>query len=68
MRTYRTLVNYLERTCLSTEKLTFDEIYRISGYPVDSEFIDSKRYFEFEGFTVVKIDMRTKTVTFARKA
>lgn len=68
MRTYRTLVKYLERTCLSTEKLTFDEIYRISGCSVDSEFVDSRRYFEHEGFTVVKIDLRTRTVTFARKA
>lgn len=68
MATYRTLVNYLERTCLSTEKLTFDEVYRISGSRVDSEFIDNKRYFEFEGFTVVKIDLKNKTVTFARKA
>ena len=68
MANYRTLVNYLERTCLSTEKLTFDEVYRICGARVDSEFIDNKRYFEFEGFTVVKINLRDKTVTFARKA
>ncbi|MCR4780180.1 MAG: hypothetical protein K5876_03690 [Ruminiclostridium sp.] len=67
MKTYRTLVNYLERSCLTTETLTFEEVYRIGGTLIDSEFIESKRYFEFEGFSVVKIDFRGKTVTFARK-
>lgn len=68
MANYRQLIHYLNDSCLSTKSLTFDEIYHLCGERVDTAFIDNKRYFEREGFTIVKINVGSRTVTFARKA
>ena len=68
MRKYEKLWNYLRENCLSTETLTFDEIYRICGASVDDSFMQYKKDLESYGLSVVKINLRDRTVLFARNA
>lgn len=68
MSKYEKLYNYLRESCLGTETLTFDEIYRICGAYVDSEFISRKKELEAYGFSVVRINMKDRTVLFTRNA
>ena len=68
MAKYTKLWNYLRENCLGTETLTFDEIYRISGAPVDSSFLNNKSELESYGLSVIKVDMRSRTVLFARNS
>ena len=68
MKSYKKLLNYLEDSCLGTEVLTFDEIYRICGERVDTDFIDSKSTFERYGFSIKKINTGNRTVLFSRNA
>ena len=66
MGNYEALWKYLRDNCLSTETLTFAEIYRISRVTVDSEFVRRKREAEHYGISVMKINMNNETVLFAR--
>ena len=45
--------------------LTFDEIQKILGFPVDHSFLTYKKELSDYGYTVVKISMKAKTVLFA---
>ncbi len=45
--------------------LTFDEIQKILGFPVDHSFLTYKKELSEYGYTVVKISMKAKTVLFA---
>ena len=65
---YEKLWNYLSNSVLSTETLTFDDIYRIANVDVDSSFLNRKRDCERYGITIMKINMRDRTVLFARNA
>ena len=68
MGKYEKLWKYLKDTCLSTERLSFDEIYAICGAHVDHDFMNSKRELERYGLSVMKIDMNSRTVLFSRNA
>ena len=68
MSKYEALWTYLKDNCLSTETLSFEEIFRISRVRVDSEFISRKREAERYGISVMKINMKNETVLFARNA
>lgn len=62
------LIDYLKVSCLGTETLTFDEIYTISGLHVDHRFMNRKKELESYGFSVVRIDLNSRTVRFTRNA
>ncbi|MBO6303123.1 MAG: hypothetical protein J6N15_11875 [Ruminiclostridium sp.] len=68
MSKYRKLWYYLEDNCLGTETLSFSDIYMICGGEVNSEFMDCRRECEDFGFSIQRIDMNRRTVTFARNA
>ncbi len=68
MSKYTKLWNYLKDSCLGTETLTFDEIYSICGAYVDDSFMRAKHELENYGLSVVKINLRDRTVLFSRNA
>lgn len=68
MSKYTKLWNYLRDNCLSTETLTFTEIYRICGASVDDSFMMHKKELEDYGLSVVRINLRDETVLFTRNA
>ena len=63
---YYKLWDYLRTSCLSTETLTFDEIFRIAGINVDSKFMNHTNELKKYGLSVVKINLNNKTVMFCR--
>ena len=63
---YYKLWDYLRKSCLGTETLTFDEIYRIAGIYVDSKFMNHTKELEKYGLSVMKINLKEKTVMFCR--
>jgi len=63
---YYKLWDYLRTSCLSTETLTFDEIFRIAGIHVDSKFMNHTNELKKYGLSVVKINLNNKTVMFCR--
>lgn len=46
--------------------LTFEEIDRISGVPIDQAFLTYKKELAAYGYRVEKISMKAKTVAFRR--
>ncbi|MBR5087886.1 MAG: hypothetical protein IK093_00505 [Ruminiclostridium sp.] len=68
MSQYTKLWRYLDDCCLGTEVLTFDEIYTICGAYVDDSFMQHKYELETYGLSVMKIDLRSRTVLFSRNA
>lgn len=68
MANFKQLIYYLNDSCLSTKTLSFDEISRLTGVRVDQTFFDNRRIFEREGFSIMKVDVGKRTVTFARNA
>ena len=68
MSKYSKLWNYLRDHCLSTEILTFDDIYTICGASVDDSFMQYKHELENYGLRVVKINLANRTVHFTRDA
>lgn len=47
--------------------LTFAEIEKISGMPIDHSFLSYKKELSDYGFSVSKISMKNQTVKFERK-
>ena len=68
MSKYTKLWNYLKDSCLGTETLTFDEIYGICGASVDDAFMQHKYELEQYGLSVVRVNLRDRTVLFAHNA
>ncbi len=68
MSKYDKLWYYLKDNCLSTERLSFDDIYRICGAHVDTAFMEHKHECERYGLSVMKIDMKSRTILFSRNA
>lgn len=49
-------------------KLTFAEIEKIAGVPVDHSFLKYKKELHEYGYQVDRISMKTETITFGKKA
>ena len=47
-------------------KLTFSEIYDITGFEIDHSFLGYKKELKQFGYKVGKISLKEKTVTFSR--
>ncbi len=45
-------------------ELTFDEVRRICGFPIDHAFLNCKSELAAYGFRVGKISMKSRTVAF----
>ncbi len=67
MSKYDNLWKYIQKSDSSRLDLTFDEIERISGAPLDHSFLNLKKELTEYGYVVKKISMKTKTVIFVKK-
>ncbi len=47
--------------------LTFDEITKIAGVPIDHSFLGYKKELETYGYSVGKISLKQQTVAFVKK-
>ena len=66
MSKYEPLWEYLRDNAESSVKLTFDEIKKIAGVPIDHSFLTYKKELLSYGFRVGKISMKEKTVSFEK--
>ncbi len=67
MSKYNALWEYVRENGSQSLKLTFEEIQRIAGIPIDHSFLRYKKELAEYGYEVEKISMKAQTVVF-RKA
>lgn len=66
MSKYEPLWLYIKENKLDNDKLTYEEIKDILGFPIDHSFLTYKKELEEFGYKVDKISMKEKTVTFQK--
>lgn len=64
MSKYDKLRDFVKDSTERSFKLTFDEIERIAGIPIDHSFLKYKKELSEYGFEVGKISMKERTVIF----
>ena len=62
MSKYQLLWEYIQENGGQSCKLTFDEIQRIAGCPIDHSFLRYKKELADYGYQVGKISMKEQTV------
>ena len=60
MSKYEQLWKYIEENAVSI--LTFEDVERICGFPIDHSFLTYKKELESYGYKVEKISMKDRTV------
>jgi len=66
MSKYDRLWEYVHNSGNPEMKLTFSEIYDITGFEIDHSFLGYKKELKQFGYKVGKISLKEKTVTFSR--
>lgn len=66
MSKYEPLWNWIQENGTDSFKLTFDEIEKIAGLPIDHSFLVYKKKLTEYSFMVGKISMKEQTVSFER--
>lgn len=66
MSKYHVLWEWIRENGTDSFKLTFAEINRIVGVPIDHSFLGYKKELMNYGFQVVKISMKEQTVLFEK--
>ena len=66
MSKYEPLWDWIRENGTDSLKLTFDEIEKIAGLPIDHSFLAYKRELNEYGFMVGKISTKGQTVSFER--
>lgn len=66
MSKYNELWEYVSKSENEKFKLTFDEIEKIAGIPVDHSFLTYKKELLSFGWKVGRISMKEKTIEFIR--
>lgn len=66
MSKYNALWEYVQQREDVPFKLTFDEIGKISGVPLDHSFLTYKKELAAYGYQVVKISIKEQTVLFSK--
>ena len=64
MSKYNPLWGHLQADGRETFKLSFDEIKAILGFEIDHSFLNAKKEAAQFGYTVGKISLKVKNVTF----
>lgn len=64
MSKYNALWEYVEKNGKEPLKLTFEEIQKIAGIPIDHSFLKYKKELTEYGWQVGKISMKEQTVIF----
>ncbi|GHV20186.1 hypothetical protein FACS18949_00730 [Clostridia bacterium] len=67
MSKYEPLWKHLQSNGSATLKLTYNEIEAVLGFPIDHSFLNAKKEAAAFGYTVGKISMKEKHVTFHRQ-
>ncbi|MDY4592532.1 MAG: hypothetical protein SO434_03925 [Eubacteriales bacterium] len=67
MSKYQRLWEFISEQNRDMLVLTFAEIEKISGMPIDHSFLSYKKELSDYGFSVSKISMKNQTVKFERK-
>jgi hypothetical protein len=66
MSKYDPLWTWIKDNGTDSFLLTFDEIEKIAGIPIDHSFLNFKKELLNYGFKVGKISLKNKTVVFER--
>lgn len=66
MSKYDALWAWIKENGTDSFKLTFAEIGRIAGLPIDHSFLTYKKELMRYGYQVVKISMKEQTVAFQK--
>lgn len=66
MSKYRSLWEYVQKSQKESLKLTFEEIQKIAGIPIDHSFLKYKKELTEYGYQVGKISMKEQTVLFSK--
>ena len=66
MSKYERLWNWIRENGTDSFKLTFDEIEKIAGIPIDHSFLNCKKELLHYGYMVGKISRKGKTVDFEK--
>ena len=61
------LWNWIKENGSDSFKLTFEEIEKIAGIPIDHSFLNYKKELQNYGFKVGKISLKEQTVTFGKE-
>ncbi len=64
MSKYNALWEYVQKDGSPSLKLTFEEIQKIAGIPIDHSFLNYKKELTEYGYQVGKISMKEQTVIF----
>lgn len=64
MGKYDALWEYVQNSGSPRIKLTFGEIQKIIGFPLDHSFLNSKKELTNYGYEVKKISLKEQTVLF----
>lgn len=67
MSKYHMLWMYVQNSGKQQLMLSFDEIEKIAGIPLDHSFLKYKKKLCAYGYEVEKISMKAQTVSFVRK-
>lgn len=66
MSKYEPLWKYIQKNGMDSFRLTFAEIERIAGLPIDHSFLTYKKELQEYGYKVGKVSMKEQTVSFER--
>ena len=66
MSKYEPLWKWIEENETDSFKLSYSEIEKITGFPIDHSFLKYKKELLEYGFCVEKISMKDKTVAFVK--
>ncbi len=66
MSKYDPLWNWIKENGTESFSLTYGEIEKIAGLPIDHSFLTCKKELQEYGYGVEKISMKEKTVKFVK--
>ena len=68
MSKYEPLWKWISENGTDSFKLTFEEIERIAGLPIDHSFLNYKKELSEYGYKVGKISLKEKNVSFTKES
>lgn len=66
MSKYDSLWEYIRKCCEREITLSYEEIEKICGVPIDHSFLTYKKELDSYGYRAEKISMKDKTVRFVK--
>lgn len=66
MSKYNALWEYVQKNGKESFRMTFEEIQKIAGVPIDHSFLKYKKELTEYGYQVGKISMKEQTILFQK--